>query len=319
MTFYDILGQTIPVFLIIGIGCLCRIVGLVNESSEKNIMTLALNVLYPCFIISNVCGNQALQQVSVVGTALATGLTLTVIALAVTAGVGRLLKLKAGAERNTFTVSGALQNYGFIPLPLFKGLFPDEAKEIIGVLFVHNLGLELALWTIGVVIISGTRTGMWRRLINGPTIAIVVGLLLNFTTGYQWIPPVATEAMTRLGDCTIPVSLLLVGVSLAGVVLKGNWISGWRIPVGALSVRFLLMPVLFLLAAQALSYSRPLMLIMLVESAMPAAVFPIVIAKHFGGKPAVAVEIVIYTTVASLFMTPAILTLAFWLFGVGGS
>ena len=61
------------------------------------------------------------------------------------------------------------------------------------------------------------------------------------------------------------------------------------------------------------------MLIMLVESAMPAAVFPIVIAKHFGGKPAVAVEIVIYTTVASLLMTPALLTLAFWLFGVGGS
>ena len=319
MTFYDILGQTIPVFLIIGIGCLCRVVGLVNESSEKNIMTLALNVLYPCFIISNVCGNQALQLVSVVGTALAAGLTLTIAALAVAAGVGRLLKLKAGAERNTFTVSGALQNYGFIPIPLFKGLFPDEAKETIGVLFVHNLGLELALWTIGVVIISGTRTGMWRRLINGPTVAIVVGLLLNFTTGYQFIPGVATEAMTKLGNCTIPVSLLLVGVSLAGVVLKGNWISDWRIPVGALLVRFLIMPVLFLLAAQTLSYSRPLMLIMLVESAMPAAVFPIVIAKHFGGKPAVAVEIVIYTTVASLLMTPALLTLAFWLFGVGGS
>ena len=319
MTFYDILGQTIPVFLIIGIGCLCRVVGLVNESSEKNIMTLALNVLYPCFIISNVCGNQALQLVSVVGTALAAGLTLTIAALAVAAGVGRLLKLKAGAERNTFTVSGALQNYGFIPIPLFKGLFPDEAKETIGVLFVHNLGLELALWTIGVVIISGTRTGMWRRLINGPTVAIVVGLLLNFTTGYQFIPGVATEAMTKLGNCTIPVSLLLVGVSLAGVVLKGNWISDWRIPVGALSVRFLIMPVLFLLAAQTLSYSRPLMLIMLVESAMPAAVFPIVIAKHFGGKPAVAVEIVICTTVASLLMTPALLTLAFWLFGVGGS
>ena len=260
MTFYDILGETIPVFLIIGIGCLCRVVGLVNESSEKNIMTLALNVLYPCFIISNVCGNQALQLVSVVGTALAAGLTLTIAALAVAAGVGRLLKLKAGAERNTFTVSGALQNYGFIPIPLFKGLFPDEAKETIGVLFVHNLGLELALWTIGVVIISGTRTGMWRRLINGPTVAIVVGLLLNFTTGYQFIPGVATEAMTQLGSCTIPVSLLLVGVSLAGVILKGNWVSDWRIPVGALSVRYLMMPVLFLLAAQTLSYSRPLML-----------------------------------------------------------
>lgn len=317
MTFFDILGQTIPVFLIIGIGCLCRVVGLVNESSEKNIMRLALNVLYPCFIISRVCGNQALQQVSVVGSALGAGLALTAIALAVAAGIGRLLKLKSGAERNTFTVSGALQNYGFIPIPLIEGLFPADSNETIGVLFVHNLGVEFALWTIGVVIISGTRTGMWRRLLNGPTIAIVVGLLLNFTAGYQLIPSVANEAMTQLGNCTIPVSLLLVGVSLAGVILKGDWISDWRVPVGALSVRFLIMPVLFLLAAQTLSYSRPLMLIMLVESAMPAAVFPIVIAKHFGGKPAVAVEIVIYTTVASLLLTPAILTLAFWLFEVG--
>ena len=186
-----------------------------------------------------------------------------------------------------------------------------------GLLFIHNLGLELALWTVGVVIISGTRKGMWRRLINGPTIAIIVGLVLNFTSGHKLIPLVATEAMEQLGLCTIPISLLLVGVSLAGVVLKGNWLSGWRIPVGALSVRFLVMPIFFLLAARLLSnFSRPLMLIMLIESAMPAAVFPIVIAKHFGGKPAVAVQIVIFTTVASLILTPAILTLAMWLFGV---
>ena len=316
MTFSVILGVTIPVFLIIGVGCLCRVVGLVTESSEKTIMALALNVLYPCFIISKVCGNQSLQQVSIVVSALLTGLTLTAIALGVAAAVGKLLKLKSGPEQNTFTVSGAIQNYGFIPIPLIEGLFPAEAAETLGVLFVHNLGLELTLWTVGVVLISGTREGMWKRLINGPTVAIIVGLFLNFTSGHQLIPEVAKTAMTQLGLCTIPISLLLVGVSLAGVVLKGNWLSGWRIPVGAIAVRFLIMPVFFLLAARLLSFSRPLMLIMLMESAMPAAVFPIVIAKHFGGKPSVAVQIVIFTTVASLILTPAILTLATWLFGV---
>lgn len=316
MTYWDILGETIPVFLMIGVGCVCRIVGLVTESSEKSIMAIVLNVLYPCFIISEICGNQALQQVSTVVTALAVGLTVTAIALGVAASVSRLLKLKSGPEQNTFTVSGAIQNYGFIPIPLIRGLFPEEAKETIGVLFVHNLGLELALWTIGVVIISGKREGMWRRLINGPTVAIIAGLALNFTSGHEHIPLVATKAMGQLGLCTIPVSLLLVGVSLAGVVMSGKWLSGWRIPVGAITVRFLVMPIFFLLAARLLSFSQPLMLIMLVEAAMPAAVFPIVIAKHFGGKPAVAVEIVVFTTVASLALTPAILTLAIWLFGM---
>ena len=121
MTFSVILGVTIPVFLIIGVGGLCRVVGLVTESSEKNILALVLNVLYPCLIISNVCGNQALRQVSVVATALAVGLALTAIALGIAAAVSRLLKLKPGPERNTFTVSGAIQNYGFIPIPLIRG------------------------------------------------------------------------------------------------------------------------------------------------------------------------------------------------------
>ena len=316
MTFTDILSETVPVFLMIGAGCVCRVVGLVTESSEKSIMSIVLNILYPCFIISKICGNQALQQVPVVVTALVAGLLLTAIALAVAAGAGRLLQLPVGPTRNTFTVSGAIQNYGFIPIPLLAGLFPADAKETLGVLFVHNLGVELALWTVGVVIISGTREGMWRRLINGPTIAIIVGLLLNFTSGHEQIPLVATKAMTQLGQCSIPISLLLVGASLAGVVIKGNWLSGWRIPVGAIAVRFLVMPIFFLLAALLLSNTRPLMLIMLVEAAMPAAIFPIVIAKHFGGKPAVAVEIVVFTTVASLILTPAILTLAIWLLDV---
>ena len=257
MTFSVILGVTITVFLIIGVGCLCRVVGLVTESSEKTIMALVLNVLYPCFIISEVCGNQTLQQFSVVVTTLFTGLTLTAIALGVTAAVSRLLKLKPGPEQNTFTVSGAIQNYGFIPIPLLKGLFPEET-ETVGLLFIHNLGLELALWTIGVVIISGTREGMWRRLINGPTVAIIVGLVLNFTSGHELIPLVATKAMEQIGLCTIPISLLLVGASLAGVVLKGNWLSGWRVPTGAIAVRFLIMPVFFLLAAMLLTnFSRP--------------------------------------------------------------
>ena len=122
MTFSDILGETIPVFLMIGVGCLCRVVGLVAESSEKTIMSLVLNVLLPCFIISQVCGNQTLQQVSIVATALVAGLTLTAIAMGIAAGVSRLLKLKPGPEQNTFTVSGAIQNYGFIPIPLLAGL-----------------------------------------------------------------------------------------------------------------------------------------------------------------------------------------------------
>jgi predicted permease len=315
MTFLEILGQTIPVFIVIAIGCLCRATKMFTESSERATLSLVLNVLYPCFILTKVCGNEALKQTSTVTSALSVGLGLTLLSFVVANLVGHLLKLKAGKAQNTFNLAAAIQNYGFIPIPLIAGIFPaDIANETLGVLFVFNLGLELAFWTVGVVIVSGSRNGMWWRLVNGPTIAIVLGLTLNFTGGYLWIPGVVNSAMGQLGNCSVPVSLILVGVSFAGVVAHEKLFSGWRIPTGAFAVRFVIMPIVYFTAAYLLSFSRPLMLILIVQAAMPAAVFPIVIAKHFGGKPSVAAEISVFTSLASLALTPAIICLGTLLF-----
>jgi predicted permease len=317
MSFAAILVETIPVFIIIGIGCLCRATKLVTESSEKTILGLVLNLLYPCFILSKICGNSALQELSTVGGGLAVGIVTTVTGLVVAYFAAQLFQIKTGQTRNTFTLSTAIQNYGFIPIPLIAGIFPKEiADETLGVMFIYILGLELVFWTIGVSIVSGSRKGAARRLVNGPSIAIVTGLILNFTQAYQWIPLPAEKAMEQLGLCSVPVSLLLVGVSLAGVMLQGNWLSCWRIPTAALLVRFAVMPILFLAAASLLSFSKPLMLVLIVEASMPAAIFPIVIAKHFGGKPTVAVQVSVFSSLACLILTPGILTLAFALFDV---
>jgi predicted permease len=315
MTFLGILGETVPVFLIIAVGCLCRATKMFTESSERATLRIVLNVLYPCFILTKVCGNESLKQSSTVSLALLIGLGTTLLAFTVAYLVGRAIKLDSGKVQNTFNLSAAIQNYGFIPIPLIEGIFPRHiADETLGVLFVFNLGLELAYWTVGVVIVSGTRRGMWWRLLNGPTIAIVLGLILNFTGGYLWIPGVVESAMGQLGNCSVPISLMLVGVSFAGVAAQGNFLSGWRIPLGAFAVRFAIMPPVFFVAAYLLSFSQPLMLILIVQAAMPAAVFPIVIAKHFGGKPAVAAEISVLTSLASLVLTPAIICLGLLVF-----
>jgi len=45
-------------------------------------------------------------------------------------------------------------------------------------------------------------------------------------------------------------------------------------------------------------------------------VFPIVLAKFFGGKPRVAVIVALTTSVISLLMTPFLLTVLFGFFGI---
>lgn len=316
MNFLDILVAVVPVFLMIGLGCVTRVTGILNDGAEKGVMGLVLWVLYPCFILWKVPGNESLQNASIVGVSIAVGCLLTVLSFGVAWSLGWLSRISVEDGRSTFAVSAGLQNYGFIPIPLIIAVFGDLADETLGVLFVHNLGVEIAMWTIGLMILSGNSKGSWKRLINGPTIAIATGLFLNFSGLYLSIPEVANKTIAQLGNCAIPVSLILVGAALAGVVQSEKWKTKWNVIGGAMAVRFAIMPVVILGVAGLVSFSPNLQRVLIVEAAMPAAAFPVVLAKHFGGKPGVAAQIVIATSLASLLLTPSILSLALKLFGI---
>lgn len=320
MGFETILLATIPVFLIVGAGFLCRRLGIINDVSEKSIISLILNLLYPCFILSRVPGNESLREASIVATAIGAGFGLTITGMIVAYLIARVFGINQAAGRNTFCLSSSVQNYGFIPIPLIEALFPKQvANETLGLLFVHNLGLEIAVWTIGIVILSGTLKGASRRLINGPTIAIVAGLILNFTGLYVYIPGFLNNAISQLGQCSIPISLVLVGATICGVLQKESWNFEWKVSGGATLARFLIMPILFWSVAWLISFSDDLKRVLIIEAAMPAAIFPIVLAKHFGGKPAVATQIVLVTSAISIGLTPLILMLGLNWFGLSPS
>jgi hypothetical protein len=44
--------------------------------------------------------------------------------------------------------------------------------------------------------------------------------------------------------------------------------------------------------------------VLVVQAAMPAGVMPIIIARHYGGQPLTAVQIVLGTTVLALLTIP---------------
>jgi predicted permease len=73
--------------------------------------------------------------------------------------------------------------------------------------------------------------------------------------------------------------------------------------VGCL-VRLVLLPLGFLVLARYLPCSVELKRVIILQAAMPAAVFPIVMAKHYGGDTATALRVVISTSALSLITTP---------------
>ena len=77
--------------------------------------------------------------------------------------------------------------------------------------------------------------------------------------------------------------------------------------VGACVLRLGVLPLFALALAKWLPCPVELRRVMLVQAAMPSAVVPVILAKHYGGDPAEALRIILYTSALGL------LTIPFWL------
>ena len=297
-----ILNAVIPVFGIIGLGVLIRKLNWLTEAADKSLMRVCVNVLLPCLILDKSLGNPALSQPSNLLLAPLIGYAVVGCGMFLAGWAGPLHGLREVSEQRTFAVSVGLHNYGYVPLPLALLLF-DQATA--GVLFLHIIGVEMAMWTLGVMWLSGGRPGRdWRRLINAPLIAIVVAVAFNALSWDAGVPPAAGTAIHWLGGCAIPLALILIGAIMADHLGEFHSANGWRVITLAVLLRIGVLPVLFLLLAKHVPMTVEHQRVLVIEAAMPAAVFPVVLAKLYGGDPATAVRVVLGTAAVSLVTIP---------------
>jgi predicted permease len=176
----------------------------------------------------------------------------------------------------------------------------------LALLFVHNIGVEMAMWSVGVMMMSGERGMKWRRLINGPIIAVAIGLLLvSLDLDDQFTGP-ARKAMSMIGVGAFPIAILITGCSMIDLV--GSERPTWKIVLGSSLVRLVLAPFAILAAAKFLPISTELRQVLVVQAAMPAGMTAIILARIYQGRPAIAVQIVIATTLLSFITLPWIIT-----------
>ncbi|HWD20638.1 MAG TPA: AEC family transporter [Verrucomicrobiae bacterium] len=313
-------GAVIPVFAVIVAGALVRRLRWLSEEADQSLLRLCINLLVPALILDSVLGNAKLRQLD--------NLLLPPLVgfMASTAGIGLawlvapLSGAADSASRRTFAVTAGLQNYTYYALPLTALLF---GAGTVGVLFVHNLGVEIVLWTVAVTVLSAQGIGQsWRGILNAPIIAILCSVALNllqphFALLQRALAPggLLLNTAHTLGQCAIPLALLVTGAIIADYLPEIHHGPSLRIIAASLVMRFGLAPILYLLIAKYLPCSIDLKRVLLVQGAMPSAMFSIVLSRRYGGDSRVAIQIVLATTIASLLLIPIWLRLGTWFLG----
>lgn len=305
--FWTVFSAVMPVYCLVAVGVLLRKMEWLTHAADESLIRVVVNVLTPCLIIDNVVNNAALKR--------ADNLLLPPLfgfgGILLGVGVAWVCRRWVGAgtvrEERTFACAAGFQNYGYAALPLVIKLFP---RETTGVLFLHNLGVDVAMWTVGLVTLGHAGLTDWRKLVNAPLVAIVAGVLVNLA-GFE-LPDFLQTSNRMLGACCFPLGLILIGATLSETTRQLGSGGGWGVMLGGCAIRCGVTPLLMLLGARYLPASLELRQVLVVEAAMPAAVFPIVLARHYGGDVLTAVRVVVATSVIGF------LTIPVWVrFGLG--
>jgi len=312
---WDVIQSVLWVYLLILAGAVARRTRLLPQEYDEAIMKVVYMVMIPCFILDKILGAEVLRSGTVVITSIACGFGLIVVSVGVSSLIGRLAGLHKGTGMRTFALSAGTQNYGYAAAPVVQSLWTTATSTgTLAVLFVHNIGVELAIWSFGVMVINGRSGFRWKQLLNGMVIGVLFGLLLVTIRLDHLVGGVPREALKMMGAGAFPLGVFIIGASMMSMI--GAERPSPRILTAAMAARFVIIPSIFLSVAKFLPLATELRQVIVVQAAMPAAVSPIILAKLYQGRPAIAVHIVVLTTILSMFTLPWIIAFACWWIGL---
>ncbi len=297
-SFHRIAGIILPVFLIIGAGYLyTRWRGETVKTDMAAVNRISVELLCPLLLFSalaskdfDLIGNLPLLLAGAL-IALGSGL--------IAWPVARLI----GVDPRTLVPPMIYNNCGNMGLPLAVLAFgPAGLPEAVAMF----MACSLVYFTVGIRIMEsgrqGPRRATLRMFANPMMLAMGAGML--FALLKIALPPMLMQALRLLGESSIPLMLLALGVRMADVNFRS-----WRIgllgaalcPLAGLAVAAVLDPLLPLSAMQRAQ--------MYLFAALPPAVFCFMVAETYRQEPDKVAAIVMLGNLAALGFVP----LGLWL------
>lgn len=215
---------------------------------------------------------------------------------------GRFAGLPTASEQRTFALSAGINNYGYIALPLADLFYPT----CVVTLMIHNVGVDLALWSVGLFTISGKGLkDSWKRIVfSPPLLAVLLAVMIKHWGLEHAVPSALLQTTEKLGRCSVPMGLVLSGAILYDYSRHVEWNLASRILSFAIAMRLILLPWLILAIGAWWTSSESLKQVLLLQAAMPAATFPIVMTRLYKQSVETAWIIVVGTSLLSLFTIP---------------
>ena len=191
-------------------------------------------------------------------------------------------------------------NAGFMGLPVIESVFGAT-----GVLYgsIVLIPIRLFMWTIGLSLFTKSDSKQaFKRLATHPCIwAVILGFAYMFL---PWkLPVFLSSAINILGQCTMPLAMLIVGSILSEVNFKTVF---EKAAFYYTALRLIAIPAVIFIALTLIGTDPIVRGVSVLSAAMPAALITAMLAQKYGRDAAFASKVIFVSTLFSLVTLPAV-------------
>lgn len=275
-----------------------------DQEFGKKLSWLVVNVANPMLAISAVVNNE--EQIAKKDFYVTVLLAICFYAFFLI--LAQILPRLIGVQKSdigVYKMMTTFNNIGFMGFPVIAAAYGNGAL-IYAVPFSIMFNILCYTWGIQ-TLCGGGEKGNWKRIINIGTISGIISIVLFFMQ--IPVPKMICSLSAGLSNLTGPLSMLVIGISIAAMELK-DLFTDVKLLKFAL-IKLLAIPVAAMLLVCQVIDNRLICEVFLVMMATPAASMCAMLSQQYGEDYELAAKGVALTTILSVVTMPIVSEIVF--------
>lgn len=290
MSLLTLLSLIVKIAFMIALGYFLRRRNIITEEIQTGLADILVLAVLPLSILSSSShdfSREILRSILFIGVA---AILYYSVGLVLMRGVSRFLPLPE-SERKVFSTMTVFANTGFVGFPVMTELF---GKPGLLLAVIYNMAYNLFMYTFGISLLSGSKGMDWRKVLANPVTVASVASLLIYISPFR-IPSILMQPITDVGSMSVPLSMIIMGASIARVPLIEILRDKYSYLVSFL--RLLVLPLIMLFAMVLIHPDKTTGTVAVLMTALPCGSMNVIFAEKYNCAPQFASKSVIQSMV----------------------
>lgn len=291
----------LKLFLLLILGFVLFKCHIFDEYTNKKISALIVNVASPMLIISSIAGVEGSNK-SIVFLMIGAGILMYIGFIILGKIINRIFPFPK-KDWPVYECMVVFANTGFMGYPVLLDVFGQEAVFYASLI---HMAFNFFVYTYAIMCLTKGDDSEFKlnfkQLLTPGIILIFVGIFI-YLFDIQ-LPSVLMDTINSVGSLTAPLSMMMIGSSLAVYPIKDSF-TDWRSYVFAF-VRLMIVPFVTMIMCRLLHIDAYYANITIITNAMPVGSIVLMLATQYNANVKIVTRNIVVSTLLSVITIPIV-------------